>query len=62
MGFAVDALQLGADDYLVKPCDPKVLLSRISTCLLKQEKQREVSSPRYFTWVSENSRLELRAI
>jgi DNA-binding response OmpR family regulator len=61
MGFAVDALQLGADDFLLKPCDPKELLSRISACLMKQEMQRNISSPRYFTWVSVNSRLELRA-
>jgi DNA-binding response OmpR family regulator len=33
---AVDALRLGADDYLLKPCDLNELLFRINKCLEKQ--------------------------
>ncbi len=33
---AIDALRLGADDYLLKPCDVEELLFRISRCLDKQ--------------------------
>jgi DNA-binding NtrC family response regulator len=38
---AVDALRLGADDFLRKPCDPNELLYRVSNCLAKQEMQRK---------------------
>lgn len=33
---AIDALRLGADDYLLKPCDLDELLFRIAKCLEKQ--------------------------
>lgn len=34
---AIDALRLGADDYLLKPCDLDELLLRIARCLEKQD-------------------------
>ena len=39
---AVDALRLGADDFLQKPCDPDELLYRISNCLIKQDMARKI--------------------
>jgi C4-dicarboxylate-specific signal transduction histidine kinase len=38
---AIDALRLGADDYLLKPCDNKDLLFRISRCLKVGELKKE---------------------
>ena len=43
MDSAIDALRLGADDFLLKPCDPEELLYRMSNCFVKQDLQREVS-------------------
>lgn len=40
---AVDALRLGADDFLQKPCDSDELLYRISNCFAKQDLQRKVA-------------------
>ena len=40
---AVDALRLGADDFLQKPCDPNELLYRISNCLVKQDSQKKIA-------------------
>lgn len=34
---AIDALRLGADDFLQKPCDTDELLFRMSNCFVKQE-------------------------
>ncbi len=34
---AVEALRLGADDYLLKPCDLNELIFRINKCFEKQE-------------------------
>lgn len=42
MTSAVDALRLGANDYLTKPCDPDELIIMIAHCLEKQELQRKV--------------------
>ena len=39
---SVDALRLGADDFLQKPCDVDELLFRISNCFSKQDLQRKV--------------------
>jgi len=36
LSSAIDALRLGADDYLLKPCDLNELLFRINNCLEKQ--------------------------
>ncbi len=35
MTSAIDALRLGADDYLLKPCEPDELILRIERCLEK---------------------------
>jgi DNA-binding response OmpR family regulator len=37
---AVEALRLGATDYLLKPLQPQVLIDRTETILLDQQKQR----------------------
>lgn len=42
MTSAIDALRLGADDYLLKPCDPDELIIRIERCLEKQEAFQKV--------------------
>ncbi len=43
MDSAIDALRLGADDFLQKPCDSEELLYRINTCLTRQELQNKVN-------------------
>lgn len=43
MESILDALRLGADDFLQKPCDTVDLLYRVSNCLVKQELQKKVS-------------------
>jgi len=42
LGSAIDALRLGADDYLLKPCDLNELLFRINKCFEKQSLQEIV--------------------
>lgn len=42
MVSAIDALRLGADDYLLKPCDPDEFIIRIKRCVEKQEAFRKV--------------------
>ncbi|HFQ80059.1 MAG TPA: response regulator [Desulfobacterales bacterium] len=37
LNSAVEALRLGADDYLLKPCDLNELIFRINKCFEKQE-------------------------
>jgi len=37
MEAAIDALRLGADDFLQKPCDTEELLFRMSNCFVKQD-------------------------
>ena len=37
MTSAIDALRLGADDYVLKPCESDELIIRIGRCLEKQE-------------------------
>ena len=39
---AIDALRLGADDYLLKPCDLNELLFRMNQCLEKQALRKMV--------------------
>lgn len=41
--FTVDALRLGADDFLQKPCDTDELLFRISNALVKRQLQRQLA-------------------
>ena len=40
MQSAVDALRLGATDYLLKPLQPEVLIERTRAALARQEKER----------------------
>nr|MBF0222774.1 response regulator [Desulfobulbaceae bacterium] len=42
MTSAIEALRLGADDYLLKPCDTEELLLRTTRCLAKQEAFQKV--------------------
>ena len=39
---AVNAFQLGADDFVQKPCDSDELLCRISNCIEKQELLKKI--------------------
>lgn len=43
MDTAIDALRLGADDFLRKPCEVDELCWRIGNCQKKQELQRKVA-------------------
>jgi len=45
LASAIDALRLGADDYLVKPCDMEELSLRVQRALKKEELRKKV---RYF--------------
>ncbi len=38
----IDALRLGADDYLLKPCEPEEILFRVNNCLQKLEFKRKI--------------------
>ncbi len=40
---AIEALRLGADDFLQKPCDTDELLYRMSNCFVKQEMLRKIA-------------------
>ncbi|MFH1156264.1 MAG: response regulator [Pseudomonadota bacterium] len=42
MTTAIQALRLGADDYLLKPCDPEELILRMNSCLEKRELLKKV--------------------
>lgn len=42
MTSAIEALRLGADDYLLKPCDTEELLLRTSRCLKNREAHQKV--------------------
>ena len=46
MTSAVEALRLGADDYLLKPLDTEDLLLRLAELLTKQEERQKISLPR----------------
>lgn len=37
LSFAVDAMRLGADDFLVKPAESSILCARVEKCLEKRE-------------------------
>jgi len=38
----IDALRLGADDYLKKPCEPEEIFFRVKNCLQKLELKRKI--------------------
>jgi len=42
MSSAIDALRLDADDYMLKPCEPREMYFRISRCLEKLELKRKI--------------------
>lgn len=42
MRSAIEALRLGADDYLLKPCDAEELMLRAERCLEKQDAFRKI--------------------
>jgi len=42
MTSAIEALRLGTDDYLLKPCDTEELLLRTSRCLKNREAHQKV--------------------
>jgi two-component system, OmpR family, response regulator len=49
MGEEIDrilGLELGADDYLAKPCSPRELLARVRAVLRRREDSRQESAPR----------------
>jgi DNA-binding NtrC family response regulator len=48
MKSVIDALRLGADDFLQKPCDTDELLYRISNCIAKQELLRKIDLYEHF--------------
>jgi DNA-binding NarL/FixJ family response regulator len=41
---AIDAVRLGVDDYILKPCDPEEIFFRISRCMDNLELQRKVKN------------------
>jgi YesN/AraC family two-component response regulator len=43
MESIIDALRLGVDDFLQKPCDTDELLYRVSNCFVKQDLLKKVS-------------------
>lgn len=43
MESAVDALRLGADDFLQKPCEIEELRYRMDNCFVKQDLERKVA-------------------
>ena len=42
---SIVGLEMGADDYLAKPCNPRVLAARIRAVLRRGQSQSEVSGP-----------------
>ena len=40
--LAIDALRLGADDYLLKPCEPEEMYFRLENCLEKLEIKKRI--------------------
>jgi len=42
MESAIEALRLGADDYVLKPCNPEELFLRIESFIEKQEALRTI--------------------
>jgi len=44
MTTAIEALRLGIDDYLLKPCSPEELVLRVSRCFERLELNRKIKS------------------
>ncbi|MFP4476367.1 MAG: response regulator [Desulfatibacillaceae bacterium] len=44
MNSAIDALRLGADDYLLKPCEPAEIHFRLKGCFEKLEYKRRIKA------------------
>ena len=42
LSSVIDALRLGADDYLIKPCESEEILFRVKNCLQKLEFKRRI--------------------
>ena len=42
MNSTIDALRLGADDYMLKPCELEEIYFRVSSCLEKLELKRKI--------------------
>ena len=42
MKSAVDSLRLGADDYMIKPCEPEEIFFRVENCLNKLELKKKI--------------------
>ncbi|MCD4718735.1 MAG: response regulator, partial [Desulfobacula sp.] len=42
--FAIDCLRLGADDYMLKPCEPEEMVFRIKNCLEKLEGKKQLKN------------------
>jgi len=58
----IGGLETGADDYLVKPFEPRELLLRINAILRRVPKQGETMAPlRMGKWIYDPSRDELRS-
>jgi two-component system phosphate regulon response regulator PhoB len=56
----VTGLELGADDYVVKPYSPRILIARIRAALRRGEETGESSSPEQKIW--EEGRLKIDAL
>lgn len=42
MTSTIDALRLGADDFLLKPCEPEEIIFRVNRCLEQLELERKI--------------------
>ncbi|HEB29699.1 hypothetical protein LCGC14_2083900 [marine sediment metagenome] len=42
LAVAIDALRLHADDFLLKPCDPKDMINKVKQCLVNLELSRKI--------------------
>jgi len=62
MGDDIDkilGLELGADDYLPKPCNPRELVARIRAVLRRREEQAAPNKPMQFTYAFAGFQLDV---